>query len=420
MRGEAPIAWALPGSRERWTDPNRYPTPFRDYTEQERAELYRRHCTLPKSAAPALTEKELAELGDLGKWLGGADRLNATIQRLRQKEHEPIPVLPALPRVPPGERDHARDATIEANMTVVQTIVGKLLRGRQNTTLEKDDLLQVGYLEMIHSVDRPAVGELPLDKRIARNASTAIFRFIAKDLREKRYSQRGSQKAIRDTDTGNQAGDVDGGIGSDGRSRWEDGNTAPARIPLSVKNRDFPNSDEFVYRRWLRGTVSVFRETFIVPGPDGHPRLSHTYSFMDLAPQEFYIRPVLDNISRRETVFTDPHPAFPWESSWHRPGTTWKISEKSGVREIRLHRPRGSESRAARTVQKWDQTIGPVRAGSVVGLPKYGYAEWAAWRRAMWRDVIGVVRRCRNLLSICQIGCDPRTLIARLREFNIR
>lgn len=337
-------------------------TPFREYTDSERAELYRR------------------------VWQ---------------------PVL-----------DREREEAIKAHMIVVETNVGKLLWKRQNTSLEKDDLLQVGYVEMIHSIDRPAVGPLPLDKRITRNVQTAVFRYIAKELRERRYSQRGGQKAIRDTDAGNQAGDVDGGLDEHGVDAYADGNTAPARVPPSIKNRDFPNSDDFVYRSWLRGSVSVYREAFMVSRPYDelgnrlrYPRLSHVYGFRPLAPKELYIQTLLDNFSARwisaqirtretrKLVDSDVHPAFPWESSWHKAGTTWQISPKSGVRIVRIHRPRGSESRLARTLLEWGATIGPVRAGSVFGLPKSDYRAWLAWRRAIWCNLSATTRTWKIRLS---------------------
>ena len=94
------------------------------------------------------------------------------------------------------------------------------------------------------------------------------IRFIEREKREARYRQRGSEKAVRDTDCGAGATNVDGIGGED---------DAPARIPASARNRDFPNTDEFVYRGWLRGSTSVARD-----GLD--------YVFEKPAPLEFYIR----------------------------------------------------------------------------------------------------------------------------------
>ena len=130
----------------------------------------------------------------------------------------------AVPVPPHSTAEERRRKAIESGMVVVECVVARLLRHRQKTFIEKDDLLQIGYAQMIATVDRRAVGNLPLEKRIARNVKTVLIRHIKYVQREYRYSQRGNQKAIRDTDAGNQAGDVDGGLDSYGRSEWEDGN----------------------------------------------------------------------------------------------------------------------------------------------------------------------------------------------------
>jgi hypothetical protein len=143
-----------------------------------------------------------------------------------------------------------RDAAIELAGQVVENLANTLLTWKQAASIERDDLVSVGMIEAIRTVDRDLgradSTHFPLDKQIARNAKTVMLRFIRGEKREARYRQHGNAKAIRDTDPGTLAGDVDGGD-----------ETTPAKIPLSARNRDFPNTDEFVYRGWLRGSIQM-------------------------------------------------------------------------------------------------------------------------------------------------------------------
>ena len=79
-----------------------------------------------------------------------------------------------------------RESLIREHMVVVETIVGKLLRGRLAPNIEKGDLLSVGYEWAILTVDLFLTGKargLPLAKCVARNCETAIKRFINKQHR---------------------------------------------------------------------------------------------------------------------------------------------------------------------------------------------------------------------------------------------
>jgi hypothetical protein len=128
-----------------------------------------------------------------------------------------------------------RDELIEQHLMVVETIAGALLRAGQNPAIQKNDLLQVGYAEMIRTIDRPANGALALDKRIARNARTAMLRFIEHERRERRYVQQGKRSAIRDTraELGQPAGEV--------------------------VFRE--SAEEFIFPDWLWGSRPVYRRT---------------------------------------------------------------------------------------------------------------------------------------------------------------
>jgi hypothetical protein len=348
------------------------------------------------------------------------------------EEFDPRPGKPGLfpgCGAPPVEAGRAA-ARLELGVRVVKCIVEKLMGNRQNASIEKDDLLQEGYVEMLCTLDRePPVNGFPLDKRIARNVSTQLYRYINKLKREYRYAQRGSQKAIRDADVGNQAGGVDGRILEDCQG-W-----ASAKIAPSVKNHDFPNCDNFIYRGWLRGAVSVIRD-------------ETGYSPKELGEIEFYIRPVLDALVAPRYYSPDPHtaaalPGWGFSSRTGIPthyfddplgvrrsmyerhatlfsrvdrqeelrhlelGVTWFPVPKlpgdapvwcSGLAWLRLgvkplrcapYRPEDAREqlneeerrvrrRWAGIVRKWGATIGPVRAGSVWGLPDYG-AEHGAW-----------------------------------------
>ncbi|HLJ13444.1 MAG TPA: hypothetical protein VKV15_03035 [Bryobacteraceae bacterium] len=76
-----------------------------------------------------------------------------------------------------------REALILEHRVVVEKLVGVLLRHGQAPCIEKDDLYQVGYAELMNSIDRPPVGPLPLEKRIARNCKTVMLRFIQRQRR---------------------------------------------------------------------------------------------------------------------------------------------------------------------------------------------------------------------------------------------
>ena len=138
----------------------------------------------------------------------------------------------------PGGRSR-RDELIQQHLIVVETIAGALLRAGQDPAIQKTDLLQVGYAEMIRTIDRPAIGALALDKRIARNSKTAMIRFIGDERRERRYVQQGREKVIRDTRVG---------IGMPVRQ------AAARAAELAVQE-----ADDFIFPDWLCGSVSVYR-----------------------------------------------------------------------------------------------------------------------------------------------------------------
>ncbi len=134
------------------------------------------------------------------------------------------------------ETTTSREELINRNLIVVETIAATLLRAGQYPFIEKDDLLQVGYAELIRTIDRPENGALALEKRIARNSKTAMIRFIEGERRERRYVQQGKRKAIRDT------------------------RAALGRLASERDNRALESVapiDEFLYPDWLLGSVSV-------------------------------------------------------------------------------------------------------------------------------------------------------------------
>lgn len=128
-----------------------------------------------------------------------------------------------------------RDELIGRHLAVVETIAGTLLRAGQNPGIQKDDLLQVGYLELIRTIDRRPTGALEIEKRIARNCRTAMIRFLEYENRQRRYVQQGRRKAIRDTRA------------AFGRPFSEDVLQEAA--------------EEFSYPDWLCGSTSVCRST---------------------------------------------------------------------------------------------------------------------------------------------------------------
>lgn len=127
-----------------------------------------------------------------------------------------------------------RDELIEQHLIVVEAIAGTLLRTGQNPAIGKNDLLQVGYAELIRTIDRRAIGILPLEKRIARNCKTAMIRFIESEGRERRYVEQGTRKVIRETGAGfgRPAGD-----------------------------EVIREADEFLYPNWLCGSAMVCRHS---------------------------------------------------------------------------------------------------------------------------------------------------------------
>jgi hypothetical protein len=137
-----------------------------------------------------------------------------------------------------GDGTTSREELISRNLIVVETIAATLLRAGQNPFIEKDDLLQVGYAELIRTIDRPPNGALALEKRIARNCRTAMIRFVESERRERRYVEQGKMKAIRDTRA------VLGRPVTEGESGAED-TAAPEA------------AEEFRYPDWLLGSVSV-------------------------------------------------------------------------------------------------------------------------------------------------------------------
>ena len=141
---------------------------------------------------------------------------------------------------PSANRHGSREELIEQNLIVVETIAGTLLRAGQNPFIEKDDLLQVGYAELIRTADRPANGALALEKRIARNCKTAMLRFIEEEHRERRYVQQGRMKAIRDTRA------------ASGRPASDSDSWATASLAKDA-------AEEFRYPDWLLGSMSVCR-----------------------------------------------------------------------------------------------------------------------------------------------------------------
>lgn len=142
-------------------------------------------------------------------------------------------------RMASGAGGHgSRDQMIEQNLVVVETIAGTLLRAGQNPFIEKDDLHQVGFAELIRTIDRPANGTLALEKRIARNCKTAMIRFIEGELRERRYVQQGKKKAIRDT-------------------RAAFGRSAGESISRVAESLEPDAAKDFLYPDWLLGSVPV-------------------------------------------------------------------------------------------------------------------------------------------------------------------
>jgi hypothetical protein len=131
----------------------------------------------------------------------------------------------------------SREELINRNLIVVETIAATLVRAGQNPFIEKDDLLQVGYAELIRTIDRRENGALALEKRIARNCKTVMIRFIERELRERRYVQHGKLKAVRD----NRA--------ALGRPASESDNRGESVAPNPA--------EEFLYPEWLLGAVSV-------------------------------------------------------------------------------------------------------------------------------------------------------------------
>jgi hypothetical protein len=74
----------------------------------------------------------------------------------------------------------------EIGLAVVKTVAGKLIRG-QKPFIEMEDLLHIGNVQMLRTIDRPyhPTGKvIPLDKRIARDVKTIMLRFIKKQERE--------------------------------------------------------------------------------------------------------------------------------------------------------------------------------------------------------------------------------------------
>lgn len=122
---------------------------------------------------------------------------------------------------------------IGRHLVVVEMIAGTLLRAGQNSAIQKDDLLQVGYLELVRTIGRRSTGALAIEKRIARNCRTAMIRFIEDEGRHRKYVQEGRRKTIRDTRTG--FGQI-----------FRDDVLQEA-------------AGEFWYPDWLRGSASVHR-----------------------------------------------------------------------------------------------------------------------------------------------------------------
>jgi hypothetical protein len=133
------------------------------------------------------------------------------------------------------DEGNERDQLIARYLVVVEKIAGTLLRAGQNPAIQIDDLRQIGYLELIRTIDRQATGALAIEKRIARNCRTAMIRFLKTESRERRYVQQGRRKAIRDTRA------------AFGR---------PFRDDVLQEA-----AEEFSYPDWLRGSASVRRIT---------------------------------------------------------------------------------------------------------------------------------------------------------------
>jgi len=154
-----------------------------------------------------------------------------------------------------------RHEAIQQHMIVVETIAGKLLQRGQNASIEKGDLLQVGYAEMIGTIDRPPVGELPLDKRIARNCKTIMLRFITGRLREWRYFQQGKHEVIRDTHEALGLPITAKYIRAREEAAEEEEAVEEALAESTSYESASPETgeEEFIYLDWLRGFDSVFR-----------------------------------------------------------------------------------------------------------------------------------------------------------------
>jgi len=198
----------------------------------------------------------------------------------------------------------ARAQLIQQHMIVVETITGMLLRAGQNSAIPKADLLQIGYTEMIRTIDRQQAGALALDKRIARNCKTAMIRFIRYELREQRYVQQGRHKAIRDTRVALGVPSAAGHLKAEERDA-ETGIQLEAQAAELTGDGDESAEasavDEFVYRDWLRGFVPVFRargdqfaEVARCDLPDELAEIAHGVGYRFVGESCAHIRPVLE------------------------------------------------------------------------------------------------------------------------------
>jgi hypothetical protein len=153
-----------------------------------------------------------------------------------------------------GGVDHQkRRAAIKLRMRIVQNLAARLVWQGQKTYIEKDDLVSVGMIQALRTIDTHQEDGFPLDKSIARDAKTIMLRFMNRETRERKYRVYGGLKAKRDAGQGNQAGNVDGG---------RDDDLTPTKIPISARMHDLPNTDDFTYRGWLRGSSRMGRDEF--------------------------------------------------------------------------------------------------------------------------------------------------------------
>jgi hypothetical protein len=165
---------------------------------------------------------------------------------------------PASFVAPPSAPDN-RSELIRQHMIVVEKVAGKLLSQGQNPGVQRDDLLVVGYEEIIHTIDLPTESTLGLDKRIARNAKTRMLRFIAKALQELCYAQVGWAKAVRAAHETFGFRTAEKYMRAEGRAAdAAEQSTEAAEEAARVAREPL---EKFLYLDWLHCSPTVFHKT---------------------------------------------------------------------------------------------------------------------------------------------------------------